>query len=174
MFAVHKIEAFNRPLPEWIRFPLRLWWHMDNVYYYVELFLDCFTNVRARNPGLDLTMLVRGKWAYSPFLPSVAWLYDQMYAFLTSNQTDEIRRLWITQFLEFGLAFCLLSAFARFSNKRDRALFLFLLVVVMFIRGLVVAATHPDSEEQMVWTLFKTTKEWVGDIAARHHSYRHT
>jgi hypothetical protein len=93
MFAVHKIEAFNRQLPGWIRFPLRLWWHMDNVYYYVELFLDCFTNVRARNPYLNLDLLVRSQWAVSQFLPSIARLYDRMYAFLTSNQTDPIRRL---------------------------------------------------------------------------------
>jgi hypothetical protein len=93
MFAVHKIETFNRQLPGWIRFPLRLWWHMDNVYYYVELFLDCFTNVRARNPYLNLDLLVRSQWAVSQFLPSIARLYDRMYAFLTSNQTDPIRRL---------------------------------------------------------------------------------
>jgi hypothetical protein len=174
MFATHKIQAFNRQLPRWTRFLLRLWYYMNNAYYYVELLLDCFTNVRARNPDLNLDLLVRSQWAVSHCLPSIARLYDRMYAFLTSNQTDPIRRLLMSQFLEIGLAFCLLASFARFSNKRDRAIFLFLMVAVMFCQGLVVAAIHPDSKEKIVWTLLGTTKEGIGGIAARHRSYRRT
>jgi uncharacterized membrane protein len=80
----------------------------------------------------------------------------------------------MTQVLEIGLAFCLLASFARFSNKRDRAIFLFLMVAVMFIQGLVVSPTHPDSNEQTIWRLLGTTRQWIGGIAARHRSYRHT
>jgi hypothetical protein len=59
MFATRKMAVFWRQLSDWITLLIILAFYMDNVYYYVALFLRHFTDVRARNPDLELDTTIQ-------------------------------------------------------------------------------------------------------------------
>jgi hypothetical protein len=176
MFASQKVAAFWRQLPGWITFPLHLWWHLNNVYFYVGQFLHRFTKVRARNPGLHIDGAAAVYRVSFGFVSSslMSWLFDWMNGLVPSHHgsRDFQRFRHIIAPVILVLAFSVLGAHGKFSNWRDRALFFFLMVTALSIQLLAATAMHPEIGRQTPGTSLGTTHTHMGDIAACRSSHR--
>ncbi|KAF1946759.1 hypothetical protein EJ02DRAFT_335274 [Clathrospora elynae] len=138
--AVHKFSAIWRILPPWMSFPIRFWWHMNNVYYYAELLLHSCTNVHARNPNFDMDAAVTMSLLFSHLLSKleiswfliravskVAWPdYEPIYA---PNMLDSVG-------VVIGLSCG--GAHGKFSNWGDRVMFFFVVIAALLLKTFAV------------------------------------
>ena len=122
-----------RPSLNWLSFMFRLWTNAQKVYCYADVLITQFTNLRARNPGLNIEFAKDLHW----FLQGLIWLLlyrgpiddTVVVVDLVMNSIVVVVLLSVT------------GVHGKLNNWRDRLLFAGIMLVALMVHFLVIVFT---------------------------------
>ena len=143
-----KVLVIWHALPAWLRTVLRFLLNFDNVFYYVELLVDGFTNLRPRNPDLDLHIAVLKFWILLREMDAILTVLDMVFWRL--NWRFRLRHcvnctgLYVAVLNSiattvFAMSSLMLGWHGTITNWRDRAVFFFLVLAAILLSQIVPA-----------------------------------
>ena len=143
----HKVSEMKNAMPlwlqrslNWLSFMFRLWTNAQNVYWYADVLITQFTDLRARNPDLNVEKAKYLYWC----VPSVMWLllcWDPTDNIVVGGWGAFVAAVWVLESIA-GVVFLAVSGFGgKLNNWRDRFLFAGVMLVALIVHFLVIVFT---------------------------------
>jgi len=109
----------------------RLWTNAQNVYWYADVLITQFTDLRARNPNLKVANAKRCYWC----VPIYMWLL------LVVGWGAFIAAVWVLVSIATVVLISVLGFGGKLNNWRDRLLFAGIMLVALMVHALVIVST---------------------------------
>ena len=135
----HKVSEMKNAMPQWLQrllnwlpFMFRLPVNAQNVYWYADMLITQFTDLRARNPDLNVELAKLDYWC----VPIFMWLL------LYRGWGAVVAVVWVL--LSIVAVVDRLSrkgVHGKLNNRRDRLLFAAIMLVALMVHALVIVST---------------------------------